>query len=225
MWPLSLSLSSSSRHSASMFRYCFHQQCEGLFETSRSRDAPLIVSQAYHHELIRGNDQCSLTARAGHVVRLLWNGKCALPVYPKEAAVNGTVVGIPCRRQRAHELHETVGQNALAVPNAVLKIKVSQASPVASRHEVVALREKISKRIGFDHHRPDADLVEQCPRRKRQILLAPFLDSQTNQVIDQHWVGIVIPADTRRRPLQRPSCSVMEPVDTFGIQIHMFRIL
>src|SRR5712692_7350368 len=74
-----------------MFRYCFHQECESLFEASRSRGTPLKVSQAHHDELVRGDDQHILTARPVHGVRLIWNRKRAVPVYPKEAAINGTV--------------------------------------------------------------------------------------------------------------------------------------
>src|SRR5215472_2087029 len=126
------SSSGSARQVAHLFGYCFHQQTECFFEARRSSSAPLVMPQAHHDELMRRNDQRSLTARAGHVIRFTRHRKSPLPVYPKEAAVNRTIIGLPRWRERADELHESLGQNPLALPNTILKIKVRQPSPVAS---------------------------------------------------------------------------------------------
>src|SRR5262249_28340395 len=99
-------------------------------------------------------------------VRLFWNGKVALPINPEEAAVNGTIVRFPRRGHRADELDVALRQNSLAIPNTTLKIETSEAMPVASRHQIVSLGEKIPERIRFGHHRSNPNFVEQGALRK-----------------------------------------------------------
>ena len=54
------------------------------------------------------------------------NGKLrAVAIEPEKAAIDGSSVSLPGRRQRADEFHVAFRQNALAVPYAVLKIQIA----------------------------------------------------------------------------------------------------
>src|SRR5262245_50882817 len=72
--------------------------------------------------------------------------------------------------KRAHELGVAFGKNPLAVPHAVLQVKIAEARPIAPASELIALGEKIPIRVGIHHHRANADLVEQRPLREREIV-------------------------------------------------------
>src|SRR5438477_4686128 len=51
-----------------------------------------------------------------------------------------SLVRRPCWRDRAYKLHIAFGQNALAVPNPILQVKVAEARPVAGRALLIPLR-------------------------------------------------------------------------------------
>src|SRR5262249_36836466 len=108
----------------------------------------------------------------------------AVTVDPEEGAVDRTLVGFPCGSKRAYELGVAFGKNPLAVPDAVLEIKIAEARPIAPTSELVALGEKIPIRVGIHHHRADADLVEQRPLREREIIFAVLLHGEANEIVD-----------------------------------------
>src|SRR5262245_47718423 len=88
----------------------------------------------------------------------------------------------------------------------------------------MALAEKISKGICFDEHSADAELVEERPLWKRQILLATLLDAETDKIVDQDGVCIAIPTDCVGRPLLSPCRCVMEGINTARVEIDMIRV-
>src|SRR5215475_10829505 len=100
----------------------------------------------------RGDDQRRLPARSCHVIRIPRDRKASVTIEPEESAVDRTPVRGPGGRERADELGIALRENALAVPHAVLEIEIAKPGPVAPRAELVALPEKISERVGFDHH-------------------------------------------------------------------------
>src|SRR6266850_5044295 len=116
--------------SLSLLRDCVHQERECLLESGGPHRAALEVSEAHNHELVRRNDQRGLAARTGHVIRLFRDRERTVPVDPKEAAVDGTLVGFPRWRQCAHKLRVPFGQNPLAVPDTILKIEVAKTRPI-----------------------------------------------------------------------------------------------
>jgi hypothetical protein len=48
----------------------------------------------------------------------------AVTIDPEEASVNRTLVGFPSGRYRTDELYESLGQDSLSVPEAILKIEI-----------------------------------------------------------------------------------------------------
>src|SRR5262249_26802709 len=94
----------SAKSQSTLTRDCFHQQRERLVEAGFSDAAPLVVSEAHHHQLVRRNDHRSLSTGAAHVVRILGNGKAAIPIDPEEATVNMAIVRSPSGGQGAGEL-------------------------------------------------------------------------------------------------------------------------
>src|SRR2546422_68505 len=207
------------RFASVLSRYRFHQKPECLLETGRARHTALEMSKAHDDQLVGRDDQRGLATGPSHVVRLLGNRERAVAVYPEEAAVNGTLVGFPGRRHLAHELDVPLGQYPLAVPHAVLQIEVAETRPVACRHEIVSLSQKVAERVRLNDHRPDANLVEQRALREREVFLAALLDRQTNEVIDQHRIAIVVAPYRSRRPLQRPRGCVLERIDGARVQV------
>src|SRR5467141_1876282 len=178
-----------------------HKKRESPLEALVSRFAALVVSQTYHNEVVRRDDQSGLAARTRHIERLLGHGILAVAIDPEEAAINWALVSFPGRRQRTDKFDVPVGQNPLTVPDSILKIEIPQPGPVPRRRELVPLRQKISKRVRFQHHRPDADLVEESALREGQILLPPLLDAKSNEIVDQYRVGVAITAHRVGRPL------------------------
>src|SRR5713226_2837184 len=178
-----------------------HKKRESLLEALVSGFAALVVSQTYHNEVVRRDDQSGLAARTRHIERLLGHGILAVAIDPEEAAINRALVSFPGRRQRTDKFDVPVGQNPLTVPDSILKIEIAKAGPVPRRRELVPLRQEISKRVRFQYHRPDADLVEESALREGQIILPPFLDAKSNEVVNQHRVGVVITAHRVGRPL------------------------
>src|SRR5262245_18406027 len=147
-------------------RYRFHEECQRLQKTLKSWGTAPGVSQTDHDEVVRWDDQRDLSTQAGHVVCLPGYRKIASAVYPKEGPVNGAPVSLPCRGHRAHEFDVAFRQYPLTVPHSILEIEVAQARPVACRRQHVPLREEVSIRVRFQHHRPDTDRVEQRTLRE-----------------------------------------------------------
>src|SRR3984893_9661719 len=140
---------------------CLHQERERPFEALRSRSGTLEVSQAHYDKIMRWDDQRSLASRTRHVICVPRHRKPTVTVDPAEAAVYRALIGFPCGRECTYELGIPFRENPLIVPNPVLKIQISKTCPVASRSQFVSLPEKVPKRIGFYHHCPDTELVEE----------------------------------------------------------------
>src|SRR6185503_11834934 len=121
------------------------------------------MTEPNHHKIVRRYDHRKLTASPGHVIGLFRYRIRAVAVDPEKRAVNRTFVGFPGRRYRADEPGESFRQNPLTLPYAVLKIKVPKPGPITARREFIPLRKEVSIGIGFEHHRADPNLVEQCP--------------------------------------------------------------
>src|SRR5260370_41722417 len=77
-----------------------HKKRESLLEALVSRFAALVVSQAYHNEVVRRDDQGGLAARTRHVERLLGHRIRTVAIDPEVAAINWALVSFPCRRHR-----------------------------------------------------------------------------------------------------------------------------
>ena len=165
-----------------------------------------------------------LPADARHVERVLRRRECAVAVDPEEAAVDRPLVRRPRRRERADELHVALRQDALAVPHAVLQIEVREARPVAARAELVAVREEVPVRIGVQHHRADADLVEQRALRERVVVLLALLDREADQVVGEHRIGVAVAADRVRRPLLRTRRRILEGVHAARVQVEVIGV-
>src|ERR1700730_242776 len=142
------------------FRYRFHQQRKCFVETCGAGSFTSIVPEAHHDEIMRRNYQSGLPAGARHVIRVSRDRISPVAVEPEEGSIDRTLVGVPGGRDRADELGISFRKNALAVPDAVLKIEIAKPRPIAPGGDLIALSEKISERIGFDHHGADAELVE-----------------------------------------------------------------
>src|SRR5271154_4826350 len=108
----------------------------------------------------RHNHRC-LAAGARHVVRISRNGILTKTIDPKEPTIDRTLVRYPRRCRRIDELSVAFGQNAFAVPDTVLKIKIAEPRPAAAGTDFVALPQKIAERIRFDPHGADAAFIEQ----------------------------------------------------------------
>src|SRR6266853_729676 len=126
-----------------------HKKRESPLEALVSRFAALVVSQTYHNEVVRRDDQSGLAARTRHIERLLGHGILAVAIDPEEAAINRALVSFPGRRRRTDEFDEPLGQDLLPVPDSILKIEIAKAGPVPRRRELVPLRQEISKRVRF----------------------------------------------------------------------------
>src|SRR6185369_2254199 len=114
----------------------------------------------YNNQFVRRDDHRPLPAGSRHKISVVRHRIPAVPVYPEESSIDRAFVGFPRGRNRAHEFREPSGQNSLALPHTVLKIKIPEPSPVAPRSKLVALGEEVSIRISFEHHSANADLVE-----------------------------------------------------------------
>src|SRR5271156_5271342 len=79
----------------------------------------------------RHNHRC-LAAGARHVVRISRSGILTKTIDPKEPTIDRTLVRYPRRCRRTDELSVAFGQNAFAVPDTVLKIKIAEPRPVAA---------------------------------------------------------------------------------------------
>src|SRR5205814_141722 len=101
----------------------------------------------------------------------------------------------------AHERYETLRQDPLAVPDAVLQIQVAEPRPVAPGSELVPLREEIPVRVRLHHERARADLVEERAARKCPIVLVLLLDAESREIVDQHGVRVAVASHGVRRPL------------------------
>src|ERR1700686_1022625 len=115
------------------------------------------MPEPYDNQIVRRNDHGVLAAGARHVVSVSGHGKSAIAVDPEKAAINRPAVGDPRRRQSADELDESLRQDSMPIPYAVLKVQVSQTRPVARAGKIIALSEQIPEGIGFDHHAAHAD--------------------------------------------------------------------
>src|SRR4029077_2804884 len=106
---------------------------------------------------MRRHNHRSLAAGARHVIRLSWDRILASTIDPKKGTVNRTLIGNPSWRRSADELRVACGQNAFAVPDTILKVKVAESRPVAPAADLITLSKKISERISFNSHCADAE--------------------------------------------------------------------
>src|SRR2546430_11063520 len=93
------------------------------------------MPKPYDSKLVWWDDQHVLTASTVHVERIPGCGKGGLAIDPEKSAIDWTLVRRPRWRDRAYKLHIAFGQNALAVPNPILQVKVAEARPVARSEE------------------------------------------------------------------------------------------
>src|SRR4029077_18717335 len=169
-------------------------------------------------------DHGCLSASTCHVIGLSWDGILAEAIDPKKSAVDWEFVGHPSRCWCADEFHVTLGQNAFAVPDAILEIKVAQPRPVATAANLVALSQKISEWISFNLHCAAAKLVKKHPLRERKIPFTTLLDCELDQIADQHWISVTVTSNCVGRPLLRTCGSIMVKIDSSRIKIQMVRI-
>src|SRR5262249_6370880 len=127
----------------------FQQQLKCFPESHCSCCFPFVVAETNYHEIVRRHDHGCLAAGDRNVIGVPWDGILAETIDPEEAAVNGEIIAHPCRRWCADEFHVTLWQNALAVPDAILKIKVAQPRPVPAAANLIALSQKIPEWISF----------------------------------------------------------------------------
>src|SRR5512132_542625 len=73
----------------------------------------------------------NLAACTRHVIGLSRDGILASTIDPKKGTIDWTLVGHPSRRRCADEFRVAHGQNAFAVPNTILEIKIAEPRPVA----------------------------------------------------------------------------------------------
>ena len=73
----------------------------------------------------------SLAACTRHVIGLSWDRILAITIDPKKGTIDWTLVGHPSRCWCADEFRVARGQNAFAVPNTILEIKIAEPRPVA----------------------------------------------------------------------------------------------
>ena len=86
-----------------------------------------------------------------------------------------------------------------------MQVEEAEARPIACRPEHQALgRGNGLLRVGLEHERADAELVEQRALRKRQVLFAPFGNGKLDQIAGENRIGVAIPANRAGRPLLRP---------------------
>src|SRR5207245_3242116 len=110
-----------------------HKKRESLLEALVSGFAALVVSQTYHNEVVRRDDQSGLAARTRHIERLLGHGILAVAIDPEEAAINRALVSFPGRRQRTDTFDVRIRQNPIAAPNSMMKLEIPQLCPVPRR--------------------------------------------------------------------------------------------
>src|ERR1700686_1595995 len=101
------------------------------------------MPKPYDNQIVRRNDHGVLAAGARHVVSVSGHGKSAVAVDPEKAAINGPAVGDPSRRQSADELDESLREDPMPIPYAVLQIQIAQARPIARAGKIVDLSEHI----------------------------------------------------------------------------------
>src|SRR5689334_16257675 len=127
----------------------FQQQFKCFPESHRSCCFPFVVAETNYHEIVRRHDHGCLATGARHVIGGRWDGILAKTIDPEETAIDGKVIRYPCGRWCADEFHITLRQNAFAVPDTILKIKVAQPRPIPAAANLIALSQKISEWISF----------------------------------------------------------------------------
>src|SRR6185503_13347362 len=127
-------------------------------------------------------------------------------------------------RRRRHELPPALGQDPLALPDAVVQVKQSQSRPVARRTVVMAVEEKVAVRIGLEDLTTNADLVEQCPLRPGEILVAALAHGIANEHPECQRITVSISPDGVRLELLRPCRRELERVDRTGVAEVMIMI-
>src|SRR5258708_16689269 len=110
------------------------------------------MPQTYDDQIVRWHNECELTARAVHVIRILWYWKRAGTVDPEKRAVNGTLVGFPCGCQCVDEFCIPFLKKPLAVTHAVMKVEAPEPVPVAARHKSIPLADKHSAQLRYLQH-------------------------------------------------------------------------
>jgi len=95
------------------------------------------VSVPLYHADARAYDGKAAGGR--HVIRVSWDRILTDTVDPKEGTVNRALIGHPSRRRCADEFRVTRWQNAFAVPDTILEIKVAEPRPVAPGANLITL--------------------------------------------------------------------------------------
>src|SRR4029079_3731084 len=115
------------------------QQRERLAEAGGAGRFASIVAETHDDEIVRGNHQGSLPAGTRHVVGIARDWISPVAVEPKESAIDRSIVRGPGRRKRADEFGIALWQNALTVPDTVLKKEVAKPRPVAPGANLITL--------------------------------------------------------------------------------------
>src|SRR3990172_2159559 len=136
------------------------------------------------------------------------------PPPPPHPAVPGTP---PRRRRSGHELHEALRQQPLALPHAVVHIEHPEPRPVAAGAVVIAGEQEVPVRVRLEHLAADADLVEQRPLRKREILLTTLPYRVANEHAERERVRVPVAAEGVRLELERSRGAEPEGVECAGV--------
>src|SRR5499427_2021382 len=124
---------------------------------------------------MRWDDHRLLASGTRHEIGAPRDWVRAIAVNPEKATINRAMVGRPRRRDCADEFHEALGQDPLAVPEAILKVEIAKPRPVARGGEFVSLHKEVAERVGLHNHGAHAKLVEQRSPREGKIFLAALL--------------------------------------------------
>src|SRR5688572_14108163 len=103
-------------------RYDLHQGAVEFAQGKISGCRAAILPESHHNELVGRNDRRALATGALHRIGAPRDRVPAVAVHPEEpAAIDRAAVGQPGRRDGAHVLDVAFGQEALAVPDAILE--------------------------------------------------------------------------------------------------------
>src|SRR5688572_8668492 len=185
--------------------------------SSRARAEP------HDHRVTRRNHHRVLAHVARGADRVLGHAPpLTAAIEPPQAAVTLVLVR---RRRRGNELEPVVRKNPLALPQPVPEVEQSEPRPVARRTVVEAGHDEVAPRVGLEHEVARANLVEERPLRKGQVVLTLRLHGVLDDAPEREGIAVAIPVLRVGRDLLRLVDGMLEHVEAVEVDPHVLVVL
>ena len=118
---------------------------------------------------------------------------------------------------RADKVREAFGQHALALPDPVLAVELTEPRPAPRSPEVEARQDEVAPEVSLEDLLADAEGIEELALRESEVVPAVGLHGLANDEAKRQRVAVAVPSDCARGVLERPRNGPLKAIDRLGV--------